>query len=300
VLIDVSTKRTLEEQAARATAVGRLAAGVAHDINNLQAVIVSSAQMLARLEASHPALSEGLDEIVDAARQAATLAHQLVVCSRPESAGTEGVDLNRLIAGRERLLKSLLGSALYLELELDPSLGPISAEACEMEQILLNLVANAKDAMQKGGAVRISTARVSPAEVGIRPHASKARSSYVRLRVADTGPGIAPEILLRIFEPCFSTKRSSGLGLSTVEGIVRRLGGHIQVHSLPEQGTVVDVLFPERDQPPPHEASSRSDEVCPDLMLSANQSPPSAASAVQGRELTLQAAPEPGVSTHGG
>jgi two-component system cell cycle sensor histidine kinase/response regulator CckA len=248
-LVDVTLTRRLEEQAARAGAIGRLAAGVAHDINNLQAVITSCAQLISRVVPTDPGTRDRLDEIIDAARRAATLARHLVAFTRPGTAEAVPMDLNQLIAGMERLLRSLLGREIALELCLGTALGTVTAEPSELEQILLNLVANAKEALPDGGSVTISTVNLTESNDDAVPHAGLQRDAYVRLRVEDTGTGIAPETLLRVFEPYFSTKESSGLGLSTVEAIVRRQGGHVQVTSLVGRGTVFDVLLPRSDQP---------------------------------------------------
>jgi PAS domain S-box-containing protein len=249
--VDVTLTRRLEEQAARASAIGRLAAGVAHDINHLQTVIMGCAQLLGRANSTETGTRERLDEIIDAARRTATLARHLVAFTRPGTANPEPMDLNQLVLGMERLLRSVLGSEIALELEFETGLGTISAEPGEMEQILLNLVANAKEAMADGGTVAISTANLGLAEQGsIPPQPGVDRdAAYVRLRVKDTGTGIGPETLLRVFEPYFSTKESTGLGLSTVEAIVRRQGGQVQVTSQVDRGTVFDVLLPRSDQP---------------------------------------------------
>ena len=249
-LVDITLTRRLEEQAARAGAIGRLAAGVAHDINHLQAVIMGCAQLLGRALPIETGTRERLDEIIDAARRAATLARHLVAFTRPGTADAEPMDLNQMVLGMERLLRSVLGSEVALELELETDLGTISAQAGEMEQILLNLVANAKEAMPGGGTVAISTANLGLAEQGPLPQPGVDRdAAYVRLRVKDTGTGIGPETLLRVFEPYFSTKESTGLGLSTVEAIVRRQGGQVQVTTEVDRGTVFDVLLPRSDQP---------------------------------------------------
>ena len=219
------------EQSARGVgAIGELAGGIAHDFNNLLTVIGENARFA--LDGADPASRDALEEILRASDHGAELTRQLLVFSRPGHGEVVPVDLNEAIAGVQRLLSRMIGRNIELEVVADAGLPPVLAARGQLEQILLNLAINARDAMPDGGRLTIQT---SSAE------------GYARLAVTDDGTGMAAEVAERAFEPFFTTKpqgHGTGLGLATVDGIVRRLGGHVALASEPGRGTEVEVHLP--------------------------------------------------------
>jgi len=265
VLRDVTRQRDLETQLSQAQkmeAIGRLAGGVAHDFNNLLVVIQSYAELLREEFLDNDAKRGDLEEILAAARRAAALTKQLLAFSRSEAVQPAELRLSDLVTGIEKMLRRIIGEDIELSTELTPSLGVIRADAGQLDQVILNLSINARDAMQGGGRLTISTQNVSingeyeSAQVDIPP------GEYVMLAVADSGIGMDPETQRRIFEPFFTTKevgQGTGLGLATVYGIVQQSGGHIRVHSELGQGTSFKIYFPRLDESPPAQEQA-SDE----------------------------------------
>lgn len=233
-------------QAQKLEAVGRLAGGVAHDFNNLLTVILGYAGTL--LEALPPGAHgrANVEHIVDAGKRAASITAQLLALSRRQIQRREAVDLSRHAEGTVDLLRRLVGERIRLELEVDATLPPIRADRSQLEQVLLNLVLNARDALPDGGWMRVVTRRASAAEAarcggGVDP------AGFAVLGVADSGTGMDAVTLERIFEPFFSTKASgkgSGLGLAVVYGIVKQSEGHVLVDSTPGRGSTFLVLLP--------------------------------------------------------
>lgn len=241
----------LERQLARAqklATIGRLAGGVAHDFNNLLTIILGHADLLlAQLPANSPVRST-IDEIQRAAESAAALTTQLLTVSRRQAEEPELVDLNACISELDLMLRRVMGEDVELRLALHPDPGLVRMDRGQVDQILLNLVVNARDAMPNGGVVTIETAPMVVTSAPPCARAALGPGPYLTLRVADTGVGIAPEMLARIFEPFFTTKdpaRSSGLGLSTVESIAARAGGTVGVSSQLGRGTTVTVYLPQ-------------------------------------------------------
>jgi PAS domain S-box-containing protein len=251
---DVTERRALEDDlrhARRMEAVGQLAGGVAHDFNNLILVISLSAE-LARRGGDRPELQE----IQVAAERGAELTRQLLLFSRREPVKAQTVDLNQLVTGLLRMLGRALPSSIRIDLEVPGEAIFVRADPSQLEQVLMNLCLNARDAMPDGGVLSIRTERVAPdaGRAGVSPDAPPGPS--VRLTVADTGTGIAPEIRDRIFDPFFTTKSAgsgTGLGLSTVYGIVEQHGGKVRVWSEPGHGArfEVDLLASEPQDAPP-------------------------------------------------
>jgi signal transduction histidine kinase/ActR/RegA family two-component response regulator len=233
-------------QAQKMEAVGLLAGGIAHDFNNLLTVIMSRASLLLQRPPSDEAAA-GLALIQQTAQRAAGLTRQLLTFSRKQVLQPRLLDLNRVVADMTDMLRPLLGERIALGTALAPRLGLVSADQGHIEQVIMNLAVNARDAMPDGGRLTVETA---DSEVDDNPPAGLARLApgrYVRLAVSDTGVGIDPAIQARIFEPFFTTKppaQGTGLGLSTVYGIVRQHGGHISVESASGRGTTFTIHLP--------------------------------------------------------
>jgi PAS domain S-box-containing protein len=250
VVRDVTKQRELEKQlgaAQRMEAIGRLAGGVAHDFNNLLTVILSHAElMLEDLAGAHP-YREDLGEIRKAGIAAASLTRQLLAFSRQQVLKPVPLDLNDVVAGTEKMLGRLIGEDLALTTTLAPGLPPIKADPGQVEQVLLNLAANARDAMPGGGRLMIETRAVQLDEAFARDHPPTRVGAYVRLAVSDTGVGMDAETQAHIFEPFFTTKepgKGTGLGLATVYGIVKQSDGFIWVESAPGRGTAFHIYLP--------------------------------------------------------
>jgi len=247
---DISEGRRLESrfvQSQRMEALGQLAAGVAHDFNNFLAVILAQSQLVERALDARDPVRPNLAMIRGAAERASALTHQLLAFTRREPIELRTLDLNALVTPLLALMRPLLARAVVVETSLAPELGRNSADAGQIEQVVMNLVLNARDAVPDGGRIALTTANaeVSPAfppgDPDIRP------GRYVRLTVTDTGLGMTPEVKARAFEPFFTTKESgegTGLGLSTVYGIVTQHGGAVVVDSEPGRGATVHVYLP--------------------------------------------------------
>ncbi|MEO8878832.1 MAG: PAS domain S-box protein [Gemmatimonadaceae bacterium] len=239
-------------QAQKMEAVGQLAGGVAHDFNNLLTVIISYSQMLLAEIAEDSSSRADVQEIKRAAERAALLTRQLLAFSRQQVLRVQVVDINRVLSDVEQMLRRLLREDIQILLTLDRELGTVSADSGQIEQIVINLAVNARDAMPDGGRLSIETANVtfeSPFALRSSEPAMQA-GSYVMLSVADNGIGMTPEIQSHVFEPFFTTKglhEGTGLGLSTVYGIVKQSGGHLAMYSEHGQGTIFKVYLPRAD-----------------------------------------------------
>jgi PAS domain S-box-containing protein len=255
---DITNEMSLERellQARKMEAVGRLAGGVAHDFNNLLGVITGYGELTQRgLEDDSP-LKPKVDQILKAAERAAGLTRQLLAFSRKQVLLPRVVDLNALVADLEKLLRRLIGEDVQLETVLDPELGSVKVDVGQIEQVVMNLVVNARDAMPDGGRVTIETHNADLDPEYATRHVASEVGPYVLLAVSDTGAGMDAETQAHLFEPFFTTKelgRGTGLGLSTVYGIVKQSGGYIWCYSELGVGTTFKIYLPrvEGEAPP--------------------------------------------------
>ena len=248
---DVSERKRLERRLADAEkmeAIGRLAGGVAHDFNNLLTVIAGYAEILLHRDGG-----EELEEIVRATNQAAGLTRQLLAFSRRQVLHPKVIDLNEIVAGMETMLQRIIGDDVSVGIRLAGNLAPVEADRAQIERVILNLAANARDAMPDGGALTIETANVDVDGEQIASHADDGlEGPHVLLAVSDTGVGIEDAVREHVFEPFFTTKEAgagTGLGLATVFGVVKQSGGGIYVYSEPGRGTTFKIYLPAASVP---------------------------------------------------
>ena len=252
---DVTERRVLERQlrmAQKMEAVGRLSGGIAHDFNNLLGVIMGYSQVLKRTLGTGNPSYEHADEIEKASQRAASLTRQLLAFSRQQVLEPAVLNLNTLVSDMEKMLPRLIGEDIELKFVLQPNLAQVKADPGQIEQVLMNLAVNARDAMPEGGQLTIETANVELDQTYTRQHPGSRVGQYVMLAVADTGTGIDPEIQSQIFEPFFTTKerdKGTGLGLATVYGVVKQSGGYIEVESEKGKGARFSVYLPRIAQP---------------------------------------------------
>jgi PAS domain S-box-containing protein len=251
VMMDISERKRLEDerrQSQKMEAVGVLAGGIAHDFNNLLGVITGYAELAQRaLEPGHRAHSR-LGEVLRAAESAAGLTRQLLAFSRRQVVQPKLLDLKDVVQGLEPMLKRILGEDVLLVTRFAPDAVIVNADPGQVEQVVMNLAINARDAMPRGGRLTVRTARARLDEAFVRTHPGARAGAYVQLEVSDEGSGMDPATVARVFEPFFTTKemgRGTGLGLSTVYGIVKQNDGYIDVESAPGAGSTFRVYLPE-------------------------------------------------------
>jgi two-component system cell cycle sensor histidine kinase/response regulator CckA len=252
---DITRRKRLEEQfqqAQKMEAIGRLSGGIAHDFNNLLGVIIGYAELLQEgLRIDNP-LRRSADEVLAAGRRAASLTRQLLAFSRQQVLELKVLDLNVVVLNMESMLRRLIGEDIDLSSGLEGTLGMVKADQGQLEQVIMNLAVNARDAMPSGGKLIIETANIVMDEAFVKRYPYPVLPGlYVRLTVSDTGVGMDPDIRTRIFEPFFTTKekgQGTGLGLSMAYGVVKQSGGYIDVYSEPGMGTTFKIYLPRVDE----------------------------------------------------
>jgi PAS domain S-box-containing protein len=255
IMVDITERKMLEnqlQQSRRMEAVGRLAGGIAHDFNNLLTIIKGYAELALQRSGVPRELQADVRQVENAAERASTLVRQLLAFSRRQVLQPKALDLNAIVLGLDKLLRRLMDETIEMVTRCDERVGTVKADPAQIEQVIMNLVVNARDAMPKGGLLTIETANVELDSTYARDHATVKPGPYVMLAVSDTGIGMSPETVAHIFEPFYTTKeggQGTGLGLSTVYGIVKQSGGYIWVYSEPDKGTSFKVYLPRVDEP---------------------------------------------------
>jgi PAS domain S-box-containing protein len=263
VLTDVTQRKFLEKkllQSERMEAIGRLAGGIAHDFNNLLTVILGSCELLEPQLPDRLAVRENFEAIQQASFRAARLTRQLLTFSRQREALPQYVDPNCVIRDAHLILQRLVGSKVFIIPELATNINLVHIDPLQLEQVMINLVVNARDAMHAGGQIIISTRNIQTPTPHDRLGEGNSVSRFVEISVSDTGIGIHPELQTRVFEPFFTTKepgKGTGLGLAVVHGVVSQCGGQVEFESKVGQGTTVRVLLPAIPAVPRHENPSR-------------------------------------------
>ncbi len=266
VLRDVTEQRMLQQQLSQSQkmeAIGRLAGGIAHDFNNLLVVIDSYSELVARTFSGDDQRREDLQQVMAASKRAAALTKQLLAFSRRQMIQPTIVSLNDVVSSVEKMLKRVIGENIELCTQLEPNLRPVRADVGQLEQIILNLTVNARDAMPEGGKIRLRTANLNGAAASMLDVSGDLSEEFVMFEVSDTGTGMSAEIQKRIFEPFFTTKapeKGTGLGLATVYGIVKQSRGHISVRSEVNVGTTFSIVFPASAAPLASEADKERDQ----------------------------------------
>ena len=250
IVEDITGRKQLEEQlrlSQRLESIGRLAGGIAHDFNNIITVITGHTDLVIEmLEPGNPLL-EDVKEIREAGNRAAGLTRQLLAFSRRQVLQPRVLDLNEVIAGMQRMLERIIGEDVEMTFDLAPRLGLVRADPAQIEQVILNLVVNARDAMPQGGRLQVSTQDRMLDAAFVHNHPGSAQGPHVGVSIRDTGHGMSEEVLARIFEPFFTTKdpgKGTGLGLSMSYGIVKQSGGYVLVESQPWEGSTFTVYLP--------------------------------------------------------
>ncbi|HEV7990331.1 MAG TPA: PAS domain S-box protein [Gemmatimonadaceae bacterium] len=251
-------------QAQKMEAVGQLAGGVAHDFNNLLSIILSYSMLVAENMSENDPARADVEEIRLAGERAASLTRQLLAFSRQQVLQPQVVDLNEIVASTEKMLRRLIGEDMEMRVEPAQDLGDVLVDPGQIEQVIMNLVVNARDAMPNGGKITIETANVELDEAFVADYEGLKAGPHVMLAVSDTGEGMSAETRSHLFEPFFTTKgpgKGTGLGLSTVFGILKQSGGVIRVYSEPGSGTSMKVYLPRTDRAGPQSPPPSTQDV---------------------------------------
>jgi two-component system, cell cycle sensor histidine kinase and response regulator CckA len=254
VASDITDRKRLQDElnhSQKMEAIGRLAGGIAHDFNNLLTAIIGYSQLLISGFDSEDPRQASVQEIEKAGKSAASLTRQLLAFSRRQVLQPKVLDLNECVSNMEKMLKRLIGEDIHLETNMSPHLGRVLADPGQIEQVIINLAVNARDAMPAGGKLIIETLDVVVDEAETGELIDMLPGSYAMLVVGDDGSGMDPETLAKIFEPFFTTKelgKGTGLGLSTVYGIIEQSGGYIRVYSEPGEGTLFRIYLPRTEE----------------------------------------------------
>ena len=272
--MDISERKQVEEdlrrgketllQSQKMEAIGKLAGGIAHDFNNMLTAINGYSELLLGQLNDPNALNIGLGEILRSGKRAAALTNQLLAYSRQQLMAFQSVGMNAIVEGMSGLLRRLLNEDIDHAVRLEPDLPNIKADPSQMEQVMLNLALNARDAMPNGGRLEIETALLKHDVDGLARHRDIPYGTYVRLSVRDSGVGMSEEVKARIFEPFFTTKgpgKGTGMGLSTVYGIVRQSGGYIVVDTAAGKGSLFEVIFPALAGPGKREEAAQPEKA---------------------------------------
>ena len=269
IVLDITERKRLQaelSQSQRLDGLGRLAGGIAHDFNNLMTAVLGYAELAAESLPADMPIQQDLAAIGTTARRAAALTRQLLTFARKQLMEPVSLSLNDLVGEVTGLLKRLIGEDIVLTSRLEPDLWTVRADAGQIEQVLINLAVNARDAMPNGGQLSIETTNVMLDAAQARTHADVAPGPYVRIAVSDTGEGMPPEVQARIFEPFFTTKptgQGSGLGLATCYGIVQQHGGAIWVYSEVGRGTTFTIYLPQAQATDTSLAVAQIDAILP-------------------------------------
>jgi two-component system, cell cycle sensor histidine kinase and response regulator CckA len=254
---DITDRKNLEEQlrqSQKLESVGRLTGGIAHDFNNLLTTVIGNAELILTDIPGDDPMKEEIEEIKAAGERAASLTRQLLAFSRKQVLQPEVMNLNGTVRDMEKMLLRMVREDIEIRTVLSPDLGQVEADPGQIEQVIMNLVVNARDAMSEGGKITIETANADLDEAYAGAHIAVNPGPYVVMSVSDTGEGMTREVQAQIFEPFFTTKekgKGTGLGLSTLYGIVNQSGGNIWVYSEPGQGTTFKIYLPRVDKPEP-------------------------------------------------